>query len=167
MKKLNITLIVIIVLFTLQIFGQNETDAFRYSQLNPTGTARFSSLAGSMGAFGADFSCLSSNPASIGIYKRTEFTISPALYHSKATSTYNGSESYDFKYNFNVGNLGSVFVIPIGKKWFIQFATGFNRMNNFHNRYIMKGPNDGYYKNTTTSMTELFAGYATVLPIQI
>lgn len=157
MKKLNTTLILCFVFAALQISGQNETDAFRYSQLNPTGTARFSSLAGSMGAFGADFSCLSSNPASIGLYKRTEFTFSPELYHSKATSTYNSSEAYDFKYNFNVGNLGAVFVVPVGKKWFVQFGTGFNRLNNYHNRYIIKGLNNGYVKNSTTSMTDIFA----------
>ena len=115
MKKLNITLLSIIIVSVLNVFSQDEIDAFRYSQLTPTGTARFSSLAGSMGAFGADFSCLSSNPASIGVYKRSEFTFSPALYYSKATSFYNNTDAYDFKYNFNVGNLGAVFVIPYKK----------------------------------------------------
>lgn len=157
MKKLNITLLSIIIVSVLNVFSQDEIDAFRYSQLTPTGTARFSSLAGSMGAFGADFSCLSSNPASIGVYKRSEFTFSPALYYSKATSFYNNTDAYDFKYNFNVGNLGAVFVIPYKKNWYIQFGTGFNRMNNYHNRYIIKGPNTGVRANTTTSMTDYFS----------
>ena len=65
MKKINTVLLGILLLSFFNAFGQDETDAFRYSQLIPTGTARFSSLAGSMGGFGADFSCLSSNPAGI------------------------------------------------------------------------------------------------------
>ena len=157
MKKLNVTLIVVFFVLSVPfIFSQNETDAFRYSQLSPTGTARFSSMANSMSGFGADFSALSFNPASIGVYKRSEFTFSPALYHSKANSLYNKTEAYDFKYNFNVGNLGAVFVFPIDKQWIIQFATGFNRMNNFHNRYIIKGPNIGH-NGGSTSMTDVFA----------
>ncbi len=160
MRKLNLTLLGIFTILFSNVFTQNELDAFRYSQLSPTGTARFSSLAGSMGGFGADFSCVSSNPASIGVYKRTEFTFSPALYHSKATSIYNKTDAYDFKYNFNVGNLAAVLVVPVGKNWLVQFGTGFNRMNNYHDRFIIKGPNTGAQANTTTSMSDYFATLA-------
>lgn len=157
MKKINTVLLGMILISFFNASGQDETDAFRYSQLVPTGTARFSSLAGSMGGFGADFSCLSSNPAGIGVYKRNEFTISPSLYYAKTTSTYNTSDAYDWKYNFNLGNLGAVFVMPVAKKWFVQFGTGLNRLNNYNNRYIIKGINQGYFDNTTTSMTDYFA----------
>lgn len=157
MKKLNTALLGILIFSFFNAFSQDETDAFRYSQLSPTGTARFSSLAGSMGGFGADFSTLSSNPAGIGVYKRSEFTFSPSLYRAKTNSNYNGSKGEDFKFNFNIGNLGAVFVAPVAKKWFFQFGTGINRLNNYNNRYKIKGTNEGSIANTTTSITDYFA----------
>ena len=71
--------------------AQNDIDAMRYSQLTFGGTARFASMAGSMGALGGDFSTLSFNPAGIAIFKKTELTISPSIFSQTTSSTYNGT----------------------------------------------------------------------------
>ena len=79
MKKGILTFAIIIAVIAAN--AQNERDAYRYSQDGTFGTARYMSLAGSMGAFGADFSLLSqSNPAAIGLYKRSEFTFTPTIH---------------------------------------------------------------------------------------
>ncbi|HSH66758.1 MAG TPA: hypothetical protein VLB84_13425, partial [Bacteroidia bacterium] len=57
-------------LCTLHSYSQNDIDAMRYSQLTFGGTARFNSMAGSMGALGGDISTLSFNPAGIGIFRK-------------------------------------------------------------------------------------------------
>ena len=144
MKTIKKSLILLIGLLPLCAVAQNDRDAFRFSFLTPTGTARFSSLAGSMGAFGADFSTASTNPAALGTYNRSEFTFTPSLYYGKSELTYNGNTYDDNKWNFNFGNLGVILTIPdAGGKWkAVQISTGINRMGNFHSYSYGRGSND-------------------------
>ncbi|MDP1744161.1 MAG: hypothetical protein Q8L90_01210, partial [Bacteroidota bacterium] len=107
MKKL-IALFGITLLFSFTADCQNDIDAIRYSQLTFGGTARFSSMAGSMGALGGDISTLSFNPAGIAIFRKTEFSISPSIFSQRTSSTYNTTNSTDRKLNFNFGNIGFV-----------------------------------------------------------
>jgi hypothetical protein len=69
--------------------AQNDVDAMRYSQLTFGGTARFASMAGSMGALGGDISTLSFNPAGIALFRKTELSITPSFFSQTTTSTYN------------------------------------------------------------------------------
>ena len=64
--------------------AQNAEDALRYSSTFLTGTARYTGLGGAYGAVGADFTSLSSNPAGIGLYKKSDFSITPMLSHLQA-----------------------------------------------------------------------------------
>ena len=103
------------------------------------------------------FTSVNTNPAGLGVYKRIEFTFSPSINFSKTNSVYNGIEAYDFKYSFNIGNLGAVFAIPLNQgKWkYMQLATGFNRLHNYHNNYLIEGPNTGL-DGKTTSLADYF-----------
>ena len=126
--------------------AQNDRDAFRYAQYSPTGTARYSALAGSMGAFGSDFSVLSAgNPAGIGLFKRFEFTITPALSYNKNISSYNGEEQREVDYDFALNNLGFVCVIspPTDTKWkMLHFATGLNNLARYDGISTVSGANE-------------------------
>ena len=51
MKKLNITLLSIIIVSVLNVFSQDEIDAFRYSQLTPTGNRSIFLLSRFNGSF--------------------------------------------------------------------------------------------------------------------
>lgn len=137
----------VLLLTQIQIFAQNDVDALRYSSLVFGGSARYVGLAGAFGAVGADFSTLSSNPAGLGLYKTSEFLISPSLYIGKTTSEYNGMNADDMKYNFNLGNIGIILAGPAGPAaknagWQnFQFGIGLNRTNNFNNRMLVEGNN--------------------------
>ena len=64
-------------------FAQNDLDAFRFSQTNWEGTARFMGAGGAFSAIGGDFSCLNTNPAGIGVFinnARTVWIDYPAVY---------------------------------------------------------------------------------------
>ena len=52
--------------------AQSDMDAFRFSQVDWSGTARFVGAGGAFGAVGADYSALATNPASIGVFKKSE-----------------------------------------------------------------------------------------------
>ncbi|MGI6321632.1 MAG: OmpP1/FadL family transporter [Bacteroidales bacterium] len=132
------------------IKAQNEIEALRYSQMYWGGTARFLGTGSSMGAVGADPSAISVNPASMGIYRKSDLSISPTIQYSKNLASHLGSEfAEDFKYNFNINNLGMVFTGQVGSnhsdrpQWkYIQFGMGINRLANYHSNSLIEGFND-------------------------
>lgn len=145
MKK--IISIILISLISLTIFAQNENDALRYSLVNYGGTARFMGLSGAYGAIGADFSTLSQNPAGIGLYRKSEFTITPMLSSSNISSSYLGQSNDDFRNMLYLGNLGFVMAINLNSGFEnqlnqVQFGFGVNRMATFGNRLEIGGFNN-------------------------
>lgn len=92
----------------ISVNSQNIDDALRYSQLFYNGTARFNSMGGAFTAVGGDLSSLNLNPAGIGIYRSSEFTITPQLYFNRSKSVFNGSESSDILSNYNLSQAGIV-----------------------------------------------------------
>jgi hypothetical protein len=158
MKKIALIILVIFSAFEI-VKSQNEVDALRYSRTTFGGTARSMAMGGAFGALGADFSTLSSNPAGIGLYKKSEFTFTPSLYFGKTISEYNGFKVDDSKTNFNVSNVGMVFSTePHTNKNSviknIQFGIGLNRINNFNNRMLIQGTNN------ENSIVDTYVDYA-------
>lgn len=135
-------------LFATLGFAQNEEDVLRYSIYDITGTARYMGLGGAYGAIGADFSSLSNNPAGIGLYKKSEFTISPSIFFGNSEGRYMGNTLDDGKNNFALGNVGIVVAgSPVDRLdrnpvQNYQFGFGLNRLKDFNNRAIMEGRND-------------------------
>lgn len=158
--KTKIILLGIGLLSFMASIAQNDLDALRYSQLTFGGTARFASMAGSMGALGGDISTLSFNPAGIAIFRKTELTITPSIFSQKTSSTYNSNNEVDKKLNFNIGNIGLVATIPLNGEnnstgWeSLNFGFGYNRTNCFQNRMDIKGD------NKTSSLLDAFVADA-------
>lgn len=158
--------------------AQNDIDAMRYSQITFGGTARFASMAGSMGALGGDISTLSFNPAGIAIFKKTEVSITPSIFSQTTSSTYNSNTSSDSKLNFNIGNIGIVASINLMSDknttgWeSLNFGFGYNRTNNFHNRMDIQGDNktssllDVFVANANGHTSNDFDGFSTDLAWQ-
>lgn len=131
--------------------AQNEVDALRYSQLSLTGgSARFMGMAGAFGALGGDISSLSYNPAGVAVYRKNEFSFTPAFYSQSTSSLYNGTGSSELKQNFNFSHFGLVGAF-VNKEndannsgWVsANIGLGYNRMNNFHGRLSIGGTTYG------------------------
>jgi len=138
--------ILILTLFSAALFAQNETDALRYSLLNYSGTARFMGMSGAYGAVGANFSTLSQNPAGIGLYHKSEFSITPVLSSGNTQSNYLGSMNSDFRNTLYMGNIGYVMAIKLNENNAshikqVQFGFGMNRQAMFNNRMLVNGAN--------------------------
>lgn len=158
--------------------AQNDIDAMRYSQITFGGTARFASMAGSMGALGGDISTLSFNPAGIAVYRKTELSFTPSVFSEHTSSTYNGSNSTDRKLNFNFGNIGLVTTLDLvgqdnNTGWqSVNFGFGYNRKSNFHSRTSIQGYNttssllDTYVADANGHSPEKFDGFSTDLAWQ-
>lgn len=149
--------LIILAIACLPLEAQNWVDALRYSQTFAGGTARSTAMGGAFGALGGDFYSVSQNPAGLGVYRSSEFTFTPELYYNKTTSRYIGNEVEDYKYNFNISNLGYVATFNKNKdEGFIggSFAFGFNRLNNYHSNIIIEGV------NTESSLGDLYVNSA-------
>ena len=113
MKKLNI---IKTLCFSLAVFVANaqdySSDAFRFSQLiNPAGSSRMKALGGDHSAIGADVSNISGNPAGLGLYTRSEFSVSAGLNSLETSTLYIGGPIINDKNNFGLNNLAMVFFV--------------------------------------------------------
>jgi len=98
-------------LCVLPLSAQNVVDANRFGSQNITGTARYRAMGGAFGALGGDPSCMTDNPAGMGIYRGTSsISFTPNL--SFAHTNTNGSEvSKQKKVDCSVSNLAYVLSI--------------------------------------------------------
>lgn len=147
-----------------QSMSQNSVDALRYSRIDIGGSARFMGLGGAFGALGADFTTSSTNPAGIGMFKTSEFLITPAIHTGAVESFYNGTTGQDSRTNFYLGNVGIILASktksdPKKPGWrAFSFATGMNRLNDFNYRYEMAGTNNA------NSMLDTYVDNANGIP---
>ena len=137
----------IVSLMQISINAQNEVDALRFSETDWQGTARFMGAGKAFGAVGAEFSALNTNPASIGLYKKSEITFTPMTISAyKSSSGYNGTVMLEQPVKYNIGNAGIVLAIPgisstLWKKF--QLGFGYNRIKNFNNKFSIEGRSMG------------------------
>lgn len=72
--------------------GQSYIDAaLMYARTGIEGTARTTGMANAYGSVGADLGCININPAGIGLYRSTDFSITPEIKIGNNEATYNGS----------------------------------------------------------------------------
>ena len=132
--------LLLILLFSFGIIGfsdaQTATEAYRYSLLDPMGTARNLGTGNSMFAIGPDFSAIASNPSGLGAFVKSEFLITTGLNFnhndaSLAADRSNNSEGDVTK--FNLPNVGFVlFNHPVGTKWnSSNWAVGLNKVADY------------------------------------
>ncbi len=128
------------------LFAQEPLDAIRYSRLSPQGTARAQSVGGATNALGGDISSLYTNPAGIGIYKTSEFVLSPGITFDNSKSGYRGSNATDNKTSFNFGPIGVVWGMPSfrsNSKWKgMSIALALNKTANFNTNSYLNGENN-------------------------
>jgi len=151
MKRLLIPISIYLLSATC-LFAQTTADALRFSQFGIGGTARTIAIGGSIGALGADFSVISTNPAGLGTYRASEFTMTPSLFLSNVDANLNGGgtgTSSEKKTNFNFNNLGIVFGKTIDREssnWYTSnFSIGINRLTNFNENTSYTGATAGSY----------------------
>ncbi len=129
--------------------AQSFIDALRYSTFEPVGTARAIGTGSTMGAFGADFSVASSNPAGLAWYRKGELTITPAYLNSSVKTTLlsdqSNRERMENSGNFHIPGFGLISVSdPSGPDWrAFNFGIGLNRLKNFNRTVYFQGDSRG------------------------
>ena len=142
MKRLFLAAILLLGVTVLGV-AQNDIDAFRFSQSDYEGTARFMGAGGAFSAVGAEFSALNVNPAAIGVYKKSEITFTPlviSIYNDNAL--YNGHNSRTSNVKYSLANAGGAFRIGLNQEngWkSINLGFGYNRTQDYNNTFRIEG----------------------------
>ena len=136
--------------------SQGLMDASRMANTDIMGTARYMSMAGSMGALGGDPSAVLDNPAALGIYRSSElsFTLNATPSVTLATSPTHAVKQNDFFFNFN--QLSYVISAQTGRdNGYVSsnFSFTYNRLKDFHRQTSVAA--DG-----TSSMTNMIADFS-------
>ena len=133
--------------------AQTMSDVLRYSFVNPSGSARYIGAGGSMGALGADYSAISSNPAGLGAYWTNEFVISPSILSSRTDSRLKGETTEGRNVaTLKIDNFGFVISQKPQRGFMKAFNTsiGMNKIADFNDEFQYSGYTQG-------SITERFS----------
>ncbi|MBR9919666.1 MAG: hypothetical protein GYB31_02440 [Bacteroidetes bacterium] len=149
--------------FSSGLLAQLPSDALRFSTFEIGGTARTMGINGAINSLGADFSVLSTNPAGLAAFRRSEFTFSPGVSANLTESTLKGSADNltfaesDTKFHFS--NIGVVFANRPsgGSNWkTANFGLGLNRIADFYTNNFYAGQSVG---SITDRWIELADGF--------
>lgn len=143
MKK--IIFLVTVMSFGLNAFAQDFIDnALLFSRTRPGGSARIQALGGAQTSLGGDYSSGFSNPAGLGMFNRSEITITPSVNFTKVSSDYLGSTTDDSKLGFSIPGLSLVYHHDTERETgFLggSFSISMNRLNDFNRNFRYTGTN--------------------------
>lgn len=139
-KRLIITAAVILLPLCLQ--AQNIDDALRYSRLFYQGTARFEGMGGAFTALGGDMTAIALNPASVAVFRSTEFAVSTQIAFKNNNANFAGYNNDNQFSHFYLGQIGLVSVMTMRNGSALKglsFGYSYNRSNNFDTHIVIDG----------------------------
>ena len=83
--------------------------ALMFSKYDYTGSARIQGIGNTQISLGGDISSALSNPAGLGFYNRSEFSITPSFNSFSANSTFLSNQTSVSTDRLTLNNLGAVF----------------------------------------------------------
>lgn len=136
--------------------AQSPFDAYKMSQPDLKGTARFMSMGGAFGALGGDLSTLSQNPAGIGVYRRSDFGFTLDLDCQSIKAATQGESTTTDRTKLLLNNIGAVAAIRLDSEIVPNFNIGFtyNKASSFNRKYA------GNVPHLQTSLSNYAAGIA-------
>ena len=130
MKKLFFTACLGMMTVGMQAQETYEVAELATEDLN--GTARYVGMGGAMEALGADISTMGTNPAGIGLFRRSWIGVSAGATIQKGDS-YNTSVYTDNgKTNADLNQAGVVFSMQTNENSFLNFGFNFQKSRNFN-----------------------------------
>lgn len=128
-------------LLCMNLHGQNDLDAIRYSNLGVNGTSRFIGLGGAFGAVGADPTCASYNPAGLGLYRKGEISFAFSTRNQNNSATLYNTANRQLNGGLAFNSLGLVVAWKdekdIDSRHILAFTS--NQLQNFSKTIRMTG----------------------------
>jgi hypothetical protein len=117
--------------------------ALLFSRISNGGSARILGMGGANASLGGDFSSASTNPAGLGMFNRSEVSITVSSVSASNRTTYFGSSDKATKNNLAIPSLGFVFnTEKTGTLISSTFAITLTRLNNFNSIMQYQGVNE-------------------------
>ncbi len=143
--------------------AQTEYDALRLSQSELTGTARYMSLGGAMGALGGDASAMKDNPAALGVYRSTEITgtMNLGLNNNQPITWQGRTTNQESRSDITFNNLSYVMTMPVSEGKSLvgsNFSFSFQKLNDFNKSFTING------NKSPRSFTDFLAGFSSPNP---
>lgn len=125
-------------------------NANKFSQSFFGGNARSMSIGGVQTALGGDITSAAKNPAGLGVYRSSDFSVSAGMLFNSSKSTYTSptevSVSKNNKDNFNIPSIGIVLATKDDNEssdWKSEgLAITYNRLANYNQRFSYEGLNE-------------------------
>ncbi len=140
MKRIIFTAILLSILrlATAQSFVDN---ALLFSRTPTPGSARIQALGGAQAALGGDYSAALSNPAGLGMYNRSEITLSLGNASNNTDITYGDGPTSDNSDKFSIPGFSYIQRQAYTKDKFLggAFAFTFSRTNNLNTKFAYEG----------------------------
>jgi len=139
----SITGIVLLIATAVQAQSFIE-EALMVSRTQVGGTARLQAMGGAQVALGGDLSSAYSSPGGLGMYNRSEISLTPGYAINSFTSQYLGETEKASRNNLMIPHAGVAFHSDQdGRKgiWGGTLAITFNRINNFNDSFTYSGTN--------------------------
>src|SRR5882762_6442336 len=117
--------------------------ALIFSRIRPGGSARIQALGGTQVSLGGDYSSAYSNPAGLGMYNRSEVTLTPAYNTAQTSSDYLGNSMSSSQSKFIIPGISLVFHSDKSKGALLSgtFGITYNRTNDFNRTFEYSGQN--------------------------
>ena len=98
---MKVTILAVAILFATNLFAQQPDYALRTAWYTQNGSARNIATGGVMGSLGGEITANHVNPAGLGLFKTSEFVMSPGMNFNNNKFNYRGSDSSSSKNNSN------------------------------------------------------------------
>lgn len=114
-------------LFMAHAHAQETYENTKLIDNDLNGTARYVGMGGAMEALGADISVINSNPAGIGLFRRSSGSVSFGLVSQDGASSF----WFGNKTNASFDQAGFVYSMRDGRRTFINFGFNYHKSKNF------------------------------------
>lgn len=114
-------------LFMAHAHAQETYENTKLIDNDLNGTARYVGMGGAMEALGADISVINSNPAGIGLFRRSTGSVSFGLVSQDGASSF----KYGNKTNASFDQAGFVYSMRDGRRTFINLGFNYHKSKNF------------------------------------
>ena len=126
MKKLFLAAMAVAI--GLPVAAQETYEVAEVETQDLNGTARYVSMGGAMEALGADISTISTNPAGIGLFRRSFISASLGIVSQDGASSWGPAN----KTNVSFDQAGFVYSGRLSRSSFINFAFNYHKSRNFN-----------------------------------
>ena len=127
--------------------GQETYDNAQLASKDLNGTARYVGMGGAMEALGADISTMSSNPAGIGLFRRSMISGSFG-FNSQSDAADIGKR----KTKASFDHAGFVHTMRSGRNSYVNFGVSYTKSRNFNQILTATGRLNGASQNKLSSM---------------